>query len=378
MMQIVFDTIIYSLQKSGGISRMYNEIIPRIVMFGNDVSIEYLVTKKPIQYLPFFDNSCSKKVTIHNVTVGEKCFRPRRLWHKTYPRIKEIAGLISLGDTRKKIWHSTYYTDLMGWRGKKIVTVHDMIYERYQDIFFEQDNQELREMKRKTVFNSDVVVCVSNTTKQDLLEQFSGLNKKINVIYHGASDFFSYIEKEKIPEQYRIDFPFILYVGRRDRHKNFLELLKAYSQWKANKEIKLLVVGQKWQENEIRIIGELKVQNKVILLEGINDVQLLYLYNQANTFVYPSLFEGFGIPLLESMACGCPIVASRIPTTIEIAKDIPFYYTIGNIDELLRALSRGADCKKQDDRILSGFDRIKDFSWDKSAQQFYEVYQSLY
>ena len=104
---------------------------------------------------------------------------------------------------------------------------------------------------------------------------------------------------------------------------------------------------------------------------------MCYLYNRALAFIYPSLYEGFGIPLLEAMACGCPIVASRIPSTIEVAGDCPVYFNPNDVEELISALDIIIPEGRNSKRTRSGLERVKKYSWQKTAEQTLEVYHSL-
>jgi glycosyltransferase involved in cell wall biosynthesis len=128
----------------------------------------------------------------------------------------------------------------------------------------------------------------------------------------------------------------------------------------------------------VRQIKELEIQGRILLFTGITDEQLAQLYNQALALVYPSLYEGFGLPLLEAMACGCPIVASRIPSTIEVAGDCPAYFELGNRTSLIAALDivylEGADSS----RITMGLERAAQFSWDKTAKETLALYHYLH
>jgi glycosyltransferase involved in cell wall biosynthesis len=121
----------------------------------------------------------------------------------------------------------------------------------------------------------------------------------------------------------------------------------------------------------------LRIAESVRLWENVDDEHLNRLYNQAVAFVYPSLCEGFGIPLLEAMVCGCPIVASRIPTTLEVAGECPYYFDPGNMDELIAALTAAAANGRTAPSIASGLERATKFSWEKTAQKTLAVYREL-
>lgn len=371
-MKILFDSSIYSLQSTGGITRMFNELIPRLAALDPEVQIQFFQTGLLKQPLPQIKN-----VKVFDYGYLDLLFRPRRIWQNNYEKIYSFIGNKIITSQKSTIWHSTYYNDFFGWKGKKVVTVHDMIYEMFPRLFSQKFDQNFIRQKKKTINNSDTVICVSNTTKQDLINLYSLQDVNIHILYHGVSPSFQKIDHKIIPQEYRISFPYIMFVGKRTHNKNFLEFIKAYSKWNKKKEINVLAVGQKWKKDEIRILKELQIFENVILMSNIDDGQLAYLYNQALAFIYPSLYEGFGIPLLESMACGCPIVASNIPSTNEIAHDIPVYFEIGDVESFLFALEKGVYRRNKPKTTQKGILRAKEFSWDDSAKKLLQIYKNL-
>ena len=371
-MQILFDSSIYSLQSTGGITRMFNELVPRLATLDPEVQIQFFKTGLLKQPLPQIKN-----VKIYDIGYLDLLFRPRRIWQNSYEKIYSFIGNKIITSQEPTIWHSSYYNDFLGWKGKKVVTVHDMIYEMFPKLFSHKFDQNFIRQKKKTIINSDAVICVSNTTKQDLINLYSLQDDNFHILYHGVSPSFQQLDHKKIPEEFRISFPYIMFVGKRTHNKNFLEFIKAYSKWNKKKEIHVLAVGQKWGKDEIRILKELQIFENVILKSNIDDGQLTYLYNQALAFIYPSLYEGFGIPLLESMACGCPIVASNIPSTKEIAQDIPVYFEIGDVESFLFALDRAVKEKNNPASLQKGLLRAKGFTWDISAKRLLQIYREL-
>jgi glycosyltransferase involved in cell wall biosynthesis len=166
-------------------------------------------------------------------------------------------------------------------------------------------------------------------------------------------------------------------VGARAGYKNFTALIDAYAGWAKRDEILLVCVGAAWQPAETRLLDERGVTGRVRLLRHIDDERLRRLYNRAVGFVYPSLEEGFGIPLLEAMACGCPIAASHIPSTLEVAGDIPLTFDPTNVDDLRSVLDRLAGAESLAARRAAGLARVQAFSWEKTAQGMLEVYRSV-
>ncbi|MFX0202475.1 MAG: glycosyltransferase family 4 protein, partial [Candidatus Hodarchaeota archaeon] len=150
------------------------------------------------------------------------------------------------------------------------------------------------------------------------------------------------------------------------------------SSWAGRKEVDLVIVGESWTADEEQYLAKLGIRDRVHLIEHVDDVRLCHLYNQATAFVYPSFYEGFGIPPLEAMACGCPVVSSRIPSTFEVAGECPIYFEPNNIESLLTALDMVLFEGRDSTRVQVGFSQVKRYSWDKTARQTLDVYHELY
>jgi glycosyltransferase involved in cell wall biosynthesis len=169
--------------------------------------------------------------------------------------------------------------------------------------------------------------------------------------------------------------PFFLYVGDRTHYKNFAALLRAFAALSQRYGVALVVVGPPaWSAEEAALIAALQISDRVGLAGQPDDRALCELYNRAAAFVYPSLFEGFGIPLLEAMACGCPIVASRIPSTEEVALDCPYYFDATDPEGFAHALAAVLDAGRDPDRQARGFARARQYTWDAAARRTLKVY----
>ena len=258
-----------------------------------------------------------------------------------------------------------------------MVTVADMIYERFPALFNTVGAKRLRKQKRRCVLGADAVICISETTRRDLLHFYGIDSDKVWVVPLGYSNTFRRLPSLAERAESPVSGPFLLYVGSRSHYKNFKQLIQAYSLWQHQREVNLVVVGSKWSADEMESLTGLGIYDRVHLLNTVDDEALCYLYNTAVAFVYPSLYEGFGIPLLEAMACGCPIVASRIPSTIEVAGDCPVYFDPRQTQDLLLALDKVLLERKHSQRFLVGLERVKDFSWERAAEQTLKVYRSL-
>ena len=371
-LNIVVDGIIYQLQSHGGISRLFSEILPRMCQIDETLNITLLMTGQSQQTLPRHPH-----IHIRSTPRIERFLQPYSVWRYLTRGPKEWWLRLSIGRTGGKIWHSTYYTTPKIWRGATVVTVADMIYELFPDLFNTIGAKLFRAQKRRCVLVADAVICISETTRRDLLHFYGIDSDKVWVVPLGYSNTFKRLPSLAERAESPVSGPFLLYVGSRSHYKNFKQLIQAFSLWQHQREVNLVVVGRKWSPDEMESLTGLGIYDRVRLLNKVDDEALCYLYNTAAAFVCPSLYEGFGIPLLEAMACGCPVVASRIPSTIEVAGDCPVYFDPGETEDLVLALDKVLLEGRDSQRSLVGLERVKDFSWERAAEQTLKVYRSL-
>lgn len=371
MLEVIVDGVIFQFQSRGGVSRIYSEILPRMCEQDESLRIT-LVTKEgraPLQPLPEH-----RHITRRAIPHLDPYLRPGRLWRRPAPAVKQLVDKLWIGDGKGKIWHSTYFTQPHQWRGTQVVTVVDMIYELYPNFFKTAFDDQFREQKRRAVSEASAVICISETTSRDVQEYYGIPADKTFVVPLAHSEVFRPLEGDSDGESR----PFLLYVGRRAHYKNFGVLLDAYGSWTGRNAVDLIVVGDSdWTPEEERRLTELNLGEQVKLLTNIDDEQLRRLYGRAAAFVYPSLYEGFGIPLLEALACGCPVIASDIPSTREVAADCASYFD-PNSSEALRAVLESVVADGPNEaRRAAGIARAALFSWDETARQTLEVYHSV-
>ena len=372
-MEIVVDGVIYQLQACGGISRLYSEILPRMCDMDDSLRIALLTEGVLRQPLPQH-----MRIIHRAIPLVENYLRPRRVWKPIVPAVRGFVRGLHTWRGKGQIWHSTYYTLPERWDGLQVVTVADMIYERFADLFNEEPgDDQLREQKQRCIQDADAVICISETTRQDV-QRFYGLDPgSIYVVPLACGDVFRQLEQRDDGLEEPTKQPFLLYVGSRARYKNFDRLPQAYSVWPYQGKVALVVVGRPWSADEERRLVELGIRDCVHLLTDADDEELCRLYNQAAAFVSPSLYEGFGIPPLEAMACGCPMAASRIPATIEVAGECPIYFEPAEVESMLAAFDVALSEGRNSERVQAGLERVKCYSWDKTARQTLEVYRAL-
>lgn len=365
-MKILYDHQIFSTQKFGGISRYFYELISE---FSKQKDIEceisllvsnnhYISDKKFVKYINFLPN-------IHFRGKG----RVSNLVNKAY-------SILKIKEQQFNVFHPTYYnTYFLRYLNSKpfVLTVYDMIHEKFRYMF--NKNDKTSEYKRLLVEKATKIIAISQSTKNDLIEIFKTDESKIEIVYLGNSMLSSIFNTVnfKIPKRY------IVFVGNRQGYKNFERFIKSVS-YILRKDNDLFVVcagGGKFNDKEIQLFRDLVIERQ-ILQYNLDDESLAYLYKNALCFVFPSLYEGFGIPLLESFACGCPVVCSNISSLPEIAGDAAYYFDPYSEESIKHAIMKVMnDTKLRKNLIDRGYNQLKKFSWKQTAEQTKKIYESI-
>jgi glycosyltransferase involved in cell wall biosynthesis len=284
---------------------------------------------------------------------------------------------------RIDLYHGTNFR-LRG-RGRKgnIVTIHDLAFRHYPHFLKKKFGQFLSFWKtRRDVQEADRVIAVSQHTAHDVIEHFKIDKERVKVVYHGVGDEFrpdvpgeSIVE---IKKKYQISTPkYILWVGTLEPRKNLPTLIEAYSKLKSIHSEYTLVLGGGlgWQYQDILNMA-LSLGNRIQITGYLPQRDLIPLYAGASLFVYPSLYEGFGMPLLEAMASGVPIVASRTSSIPEVIGDAGVLVDPLRISDIREAILK----LLQDSSLRSSFrekgiQRAKEFTWERAAQETLKIYQ---
>lgn len=269
--------------------------------------------------------------------------------------------------------------------GKKIVTVYDLFFmDSPHQVDRETRNTFVRGIK-SSLQKADGVITISEFTKKQLLEKFSLDPNKIKVIYLGIQkDYWEDIsadELEKIKGKYNLPQSFLLFVGTIEPRKNILNLLNALKIiHEKHKKIPLVIVGRKGQdyENVLEKVRVLGLEDWVVFTGYIPEKELKGFYHLASLFVFPSLYEGFGLPLLEAMASGLPIVTSRKAALPEIAMDAALYFNPEEQEDIAEKILIGLkDETLRKQLIYKGKERVGDFNWRKTAEETLNFYLSI-
>lgn len=363
-MKIAFDHQIFSLQSYGGISRYVIELAAQLSNIGNEVNILSFIHANPL-FLKLL-------LTHKNISSS---YYSNRIPKAIVWGANEFLVRFSKSISNFDIFHQTYYSlyDSGPRKAKRVLTVHDLIYFKFPQLF---GNKNLaRTAMAKSILSADLLICVSESTKSDLLSLFPVSDKKVCVIHHGKS------LGDIIPIQHLdLTEPYLLFVGGRQHYKNFECLLTAYaSSKKINTNFKLVCFGGgKLLHNEREVLQRLGLRpGRLVMLSG-SDQLLAGLYQDAAAFIYPSLYEGFGMPLLEAMELGAPVICSDIAPFKEVAGEAAEYFNPNNSNDLrakieyvlFNSLKRQALC-------MLGAKRAQSFSWEKCGLETMGVYEHL-
>jgi glycosyltransferase involved in cell wall biosynthesis len=362
-MRILYDGIIFNSQPYGGINRYFYNIIAGL----------------PKDWTPLLTTCESYKNNQpeHPNLELHPCrwhFQPRRLsnWLR-YNYFKSVYN------SRKfDLVHPTYYSllsaeDLSHCPSPMVLTVWDMIHERYPEQLDVTGEQAA--LKRKAIQSAQAIICISQNTKKDLLERYTIPENKISVIYLASElDLKSSYGAEAVPSH-----PYFLYVGSRCGYKNFEILLHAMVKLsKLLPEVQLCLVGPPWASEEKEALQALNLESQICHLGYADDSRLAKLYRCSIAFIYPSLYEGFGIPPLEAMKCGTPVIASHASSIPEVVGEAGLMFNPHSSDELLeKMIYLLHNPIKREDLVQKGFCQANKFSWQRAAKETITVYQEV-
>lgn len=361
-MRVILDNIIFSLQRSGGGSVYWTELTKRF----NDSAEEVLFIDQQINVNNFFRTSVSLK--------------PLKLETRWPLKIRRYLPFTEKIEA-KTIFHSSFYRYSTSTNAINVTTVHDFTTELYRKglakwVHFYQ--------KKMALKHSHGIICISNNTKKDLLNFHPWINEeKIKVIYNGVSnDFFKINERENDwSKQSEFGHLFgkklVLFVGHRTAYKNFDKAVEAFSRLQ-DCEYHFLIIGEKLSNEEERNISKLIDEDQYTVLTGLNNQKLNIIYNFSYVLLYPSSYEGFGIPVIEAMKTGLPVIAAKKSSIPEIAGDAGILLEDVSPQNIYSALMDLENKAYRDHLINKGYLQAEKFNWDKTYSEYLDFYKKLY
>lgn len=373
MIKILFDPQIFNEQNFGGISRYYIELFTQFIEI-NEIQVECpLFYTDNIHYQEssfFLDSFQKKKQILIYISKILRAYRPKKLKKRNTEKTIEL-----LKEHQFDLFIPTYYDPyFIEYLKNKpfVLTVHDMIHELFPHYF--EDHIITIENKRRLIDKATKIIAVSNNTKKDILAIYPHIDpSKIEVVYLAHSVQPECNIQPDLPEKY------VLFVGNRSLYKNFIFFLEAISPvLRQHPDTHLLCAGgNAFTETELQLIQKLNISQQVIQ-QNFRDEELANYYKNAQFFVFPSEYEGFGIPVLESMSYGCPIILANHSSFPEVAEDAGLYFELNNLTDLTSKITLLLEEPKQREKYsLKGIEQAKKFSWKKTATESLAVYKKV-
>lgn len=369
-MRIAYDDQAFSLQPYGGISRYYSQLAKQVYLDGEDVLIcAPLHRNQHIKDLP------SEIVSGRHI----KSYPPLTL--DMARSLNQVLSKPVIQNWQPNLIHETYYSrhGAVSESCPTVITVHDMIHELFPNSF--ASNEKTTQLKKSAISRADHIICVSKNTQADLLNLFHVDSAKTSVIHLGF-DFFGDHHDSNQAESFSVDQkkPYLLFVGDRKGYKNFFSFLKAVIQSsRLSQDFDVIAFGGgRFTRAEKLLVNTLGFRPGQVLHRQGSDQDLRRLYREAKAFIYPSLYEGFGLPPLEAMAHSCPVISSNTSSMPEVIGDAAKYFNPTSVEDLSLAIEKVVyDDQYADQLVTLGHDQVKKYSWSRCAKQTLAVYRQL-
>lgn len=367
-MKILYDHLGF-LHRYGGVPKYYVEMLKYFnpeqfnisILFSNNY---YLRDLKDVRCYPLFSNRNFKgKYTLLNIL--NKLYSIPVIFNGDY-------------DIYHQTLYDTYALHCLPKSKIYVTTMHDLNYVKIPQYYLQSSFWKnflqcggILKHQQESAQKADHIISISNNTKNDLIDIWNIDPDKITVIYHGISEPLKNLPQNRLHEK-----PYLLYVGSREKYKNFENLVKSFS-WLYNRDIDLVCTGIPFSHLEFQMLKDCHLDNKVYCYQA-SEYDMARLYRDALCFVYPSFYEGFGMPILEAMNYGCPVVLSNRSCFPEVAGDASLYFNPDDCEDIKNSIETviyNDDFRSS--LIKKGYSRVKNFSWKKTADEHIALYKRL-
>ena len=313
-------------------------------------------------------------------------FRRVSLWTPSHHRLERYALNVELMRLGLDVLHSPDFIPPHRPSCRSVITVHDLAFLLYPH-FLTKESARYYGHIDEAVRWTDHIIAVSQSTRRDTIQHLGVPEDKITVVHEAANPIFRPIDRQEARDQVRdrhgVDAPFVLFVSTIEPRKNVPTLLRAM--WQLiecyKEEVHLVLAGGKgWLfEDAFAVVDELDLDGRVHFVGRVTSEELLSLYNAAELLAHPAFYEGFGLPPLEAMACGLPVIASNVASLPEVVGDAGLLIDPHDIDELTVAMWRILnDPDLRQELIDKGQRQAARFSWERAARETLEIYQMAF
>jgi glycosyltransferase involved in cell wall biosynthesis len=313
-------------------------------------------------------------------------FRRVSLWTPSHHRLERYAMNVELVRLRLDVLHSPDFIPPHRPNCKSVITVHDLAFLLYPH-FLTRESARYYGHIDQAVRWTDQIVAVSESTKRDTIQHLGVPEDKITVVYEAANPIFRPVgrdqARQRVLERHDVAGPFILFVSTIEPRKNVPTLVRAVAQLVEcyKQDVQLVLAGGKgWLfEDAFAIVDELKMGDRVRFLGRVSSEDLLYLYNAAEMLAHPAFYEGFGLPPLEAMACGLPVIVSNVASLPEVVGDAGLLVDPHDVDELTVSMWRVlTDSQLRAEMQSKGLRQSARFSWERAARETRTIYQRAF
>ena len=292
---------------------------------------------------------------------------------------------IMLKQTGVDLYHALAFVAPVVVQCPFVTTIYDLSFKRYPEAFKPLNRLYLSTLTARSARQAEAVITISESTRQDVIQFFNIPSQKVYTIYCGVDDSFQILPQSQVAAfkaQHSLPDRFILFIGTIEPRKNIVSLIEAYAAWRrrAQSPPKLVIAGGKgWYYQEVfRLVEKLNLTNEVVFPGYLPQGDLPLWYNAATMFVYPSRFEGFGLPVLEAMACGAPVITSNVSSLPEVAGEAALLIDPTDVDALSEAmyqLFNKVDLRQE--MRQQGLIQKAKFNWQKTALKTVQVYKDV-
>jgi glycosyltransferase involved in cell wall biosynthesis len=360
--QIFLDNIVFNIQKFGGASTYWSELQKRFIIYEG---VNIIVQSKEQAEIQKKEND---QFNPNVKYIVEDFIRPSIA--RYLPLTKRLPA--------KSLYHASYYRTCLQRDVVNIFTIHDFTHKKGLASKFPRKIVHIN-LTALGIRNADGIICISENTKKDLVQYFPQIpSHKIRVIYHGVNESFSQISRRpgvKFRDSLNLNTPFVLFIGKRDGYKKFDIAAEAI---KKDKSLTLVIVGGGPLTKAELDYLDLNLQNRFIKFEGLSNAELNILYNYAFALIYPSIYEGFGFPVVEAMRAGCPVIATGLSSIPEVGGDAIMEISEISGDAIVEKLSLLKQDEVRVSLIKKGLKQCEKFSWDKCFNETFDFYKTIY